>query len=339
MQKNIYSGETLCIECNGKVILHQGIHVCKNCGLEVTPEYLPPLYKINPSKDQPSIERHYVALGDRIDTVDGMGSYIGFPRSAFFYDTRGRPLTSKIQNKYKRLKYKYDRTLRISKRETDYRVLKLINRVTNHLQLSNEVKNRAAYFYKKIATHKGKKSYTNHVMLASVCLLTAVREFGVNAPSTIQEIAKCFNSLGHRVTTRRIVREMLKLRVALNLRQTQRRSIDYIYRIVAAIMSSEVVQIRLKSFNEDPEEYRRLITKKVFHILKQIKADQIGGRNPYIFAVSTIYAADKVIAKKRRHKSILTQQILAKIAGVAEYSIRDHYCRLLKNHLKTNLRS
>ena len=233
---------------------------------------------------------------------------------------------------YKRLKYHYSLRSRRFNSETEYRILRILNRVISILQLSSEIKERAAYFYRKIRGYNEKK-YTNNILLIAVCIVTAIREKGSKSPHTINDIASVFQDLGHRINTRSIVREMLNLRVELNLRQQRRESRDYFYRIISDVCNSDVVYSRLRDLGEELDWYRRVLTTKAFELYDNGLADEIGGRNPYIFAVSVVYAADKAIGRERGRKSILTQHIIAKIANVAEFSIRDHFCAVLKARL------
>jgi transcription initiation factor TFIIIB Brf1 subunit/transcription initiation factor TFIIB len=71
-------------------------------------------------------------------------------------------------------------------------------------------------------------------------------------------------------------------------------------------------------------------------ILRKISNADRGGRSPYAFAVSTVYAAEKLLAKSERRKSVITQKLLAEITGVAEYTIREHFCTVLKKLVKAN---
>ncbi|MEM3593805.1 MAG: hypothetical protein QXS27_03665, partial [Candidatus Jordarchaeaceae archaeon] len=109
-----------------------------------------------------------------------------------------------------------------------------------------------------------------------------------------------------------------------------RKSEEYLPRIVSDIVSSPLVENRLRERFLTAEEYRNLLLQKSYSILTEIDSANRGGRNPYIFAVSTVYCADRMLSKKTGKKPILTQKILAKIAKVAEYSIRDHYTSVLK---------
>ncbi|MHA1713134.1 MAG: hypothetical protein ACTSW4_03705 [Candidatus Ranarchaeia archaeon] len=332
MSKNSLDNELRCSECNGEPILLDGYYVCRECGLVMMPEYVMPVYQLNKRPKLQGQGKMYSALGARLSIVDGLGSYIDYPRSRYFCDIHGDALDKREQSVFKRLKYHHAMRSRRANLETEYRIFKILNRVVSIIGLSNEIKERAAYFYRKIKNEKN-KPYTNNVLLIAVCLVTAIREKGSKAPRTIKEVADTFMEMGHRVNIRSIVREMLRLRVELQLKQRKRQSVDFIYRIISDVLADETVQLRIKQMREDPERYRRVLTTKTLELFDQGITKEMGGRNPYIFAVSVVYAADKAISRRRKRKSILTQKIISRITNVAEFSVRDHFCGVLKEKI------
>jgi transcription initiation factor TFIIIB Brf1 subunit/transcription initiation factor TFIIB len=126
--------------------------------------------------------------------------------------------------------------------------------------------------------------------------------------------------------------EMLKKTPGIELKR--RKSEDYIPRLVSKIVRHPEVALRIKRRLWSPVEYQTHLVKTAKMLLENINAEQRGGRHPYIFAASVLYGADLLIAKLSERKSVLTQKLLAKIVNVAEYSIRDHYCTLLKKFVK-----
>jgi transcription initiation factor TFIIIB Brf1 subunit/transcription initiation factor TFIIB len=192
------------------------------------------------------------------------------------------------------------------------------------------VRNRAAYYYRKVTSSKFCTDVSNKLITVSTCLFMAIREFKDCAPVTIQELAGIFKSLGHRVSVRSIVRELPKLQGKLGTNVHIRRSEEYLNRIVSSVVSQPEVQFRLKGCNVDSEEYRFNVLSKASSILKELSLPLRGGRNPFILAVSAVYAADRRLSEANKMKPTLTQRILAKATGTAEYSLRDHYCSLLK---------
>jgi transcription initiation factor TFIIIB Brf1 subunit/transcription initiation factor TFIIB len=126
--------------------------------------------------------------------------------------------------------------------------------------------------------------------------------------------------------------EMLKKSPGIELKR--RKSEDYIPRLVSKIVRHPEVALRIKRRLWSPSEYQTYLMKTAHLLLESITAEQRGGRHPYIFAASVIYGADLLIAKQSKRRSVLTQKLLAKITNVAEYSVRDHYCTLLKKYVK-----
>ena len=65
-------------------------------------------------------------------------------------------------------------------------------------------------------------------------------------------------------------------------------------------------------------------------LLRKLSSKERGCRNPYILAGAIVYCADKILAQENQSKTILTQSIAALAMKIPEYSIRDHYVKVLK---------
>ena len=178
--------------------------MCSKCGLVTDKQYVNSSYQMldYDSQSRFNSSKHYVALGERVNVVDGMGSYIDYQFSNFFIDKNGHPISGKNQSLFKRLKYKHNTRAKLGNKETNYRALNTLNRVASKLELRDNIRDRAAYFYQKIVKREEKKEITNHLTLAALCLLLAAREFREKGPLTVQEIAGVFKKLGHRVSPR-----------------------------------------------------------------------------------------------------------------------------------------
>jgi transcription initiation factor TFIIIB Brf1 subunit/transcription initiation factor TFIIB len=330
-----------CVEGNHEIILDsfRGEYVCVKCGLVLAKEFVSPSYKINPqdSMEQSNSGRHFVALGDRLNIVDGLGSYMGFQFASYFHDKNGSPLSSKQQALFKRLKYRYDLRARIDKQETDYRTLMTLNRICSMLEPINaNIKNRAAYIYQKFSKNLVKGEFYNHLNLIAVCIYLAIKESKNNSPLTIKEIANAFQKLNHRVTTKSIIRTALKIKPKFkDLFQSHKtnKSEDYLSKIINKIISTPEIKKRLIKIQKPEFDYERALLNQSKLILQQISDEKRGGRNPYILAVATVYASDQVIAKTWGERPVLTQHLLSIITETAEYSVRDHWRGLLFNSI------
>jgi len=322
-----------CEECGGDIVFSGGEHVCSLCGLVYDLEFDKPNYIIN--RENPSggssLCNLYVSPGERLHLVDGLGSYIDYPQVSYFHDKAGEPLSPRTQNLFSRLKWHYDKRERLSGHETEYRALCSLKRVVEILNLGDSVRDYAAYLYRKAVRNSNGKRHSTSLVLMALCLFLAVRETYKTKPSRMSEIINAFNKIGHRVSTQSIIHASLNYSDLIGVRVSGRRSEDYLTAIFQKMLSSEELKARLRREGRyDIVQYCNLILKTSLELLKKIGNNERGGRNPYVFAVSTIYAADQKIATEEENRPVLTQGLIARIAGVAEYSVREHFCSKLK---------
>lgn len=304
--------------------------MCAECGLVISREYVFPTYQMGEERygDTPDASV-YVSLGNRMHIVDGLGSYIGFHKDKYFQDAHGQALTARMQKKFKRLKIIYSTRIRIGKNEAKYRALRTLNHVSKLLMLSEQVRDRTAYLYKKV-TSESTENVRNNILLIAVCLLMAVREFRDEAPITLEEIADVFDKCGHRVNVRAIVREALRLKSLTGHAPEIRKPKDYVPRVLSMLMNNGKVMSKVKSRGWELKSYENALRDKIAMVLDMIPSSKRGGRNPFIFTVSVAYASDRLIAAEYGKSPVLTQRLTSAATEVAEYSIRDHFGMMKK---------
>jgi transcription initiation factor TFIIIB Brf1 subunit/transcription initiation factor TFIIB len=288
-------------------------------------------YQFNEIKNSDfSAGDQYVSMGKRVDNICTLGSHIGYYSSKAFCDYKHQLIETKMQRKFRKLKKYYSLPLKIKNHETDYRILKILNDAAKFLQLTNTVKNRAAYFYQVIK--KNAKDIKNHVSLIAFCIFYASRGFSQNSPLSIRELCSILCQMGHRVNPKLIIRDNLEYQKYLKIKNKPHRSEDYIPRFINSIINSNTIHKRMikKGCDWITDDYRILLEKKCYFILQSIRNKQIGSRNPFILASAIVYCADKLLAREFNTKSILTQRSAAVAMKIPEYSIRDHYVKILK---------
>ncbi len=319
-----------CPECGGDIIHSSHEKICKRCGLVIDIFFNDSSYCFKDQAMKNHLYKQYVALGDRTDYIGGLGSYIDYERSKYLKDRYGKLLSPPEQQLFRRLKKNYAQFLRIKNHETEYRIFNILNKVVQYLKLNKNIKNNAAYYYKKIV--KNEKRVINNISLIAFCIFFAVRKENHNAPITINEIAYIFQKFGHRVNSRLILRDGLKYKKHLTSKAKPHKSEDYLNRLIHQVMEHRDLNERLvkKGTNWTKDEFQNILIMKSADILKKLTSWKRGGRNPFILTGAIIYLADKLIAKEYKKKPILTQKIISEATKIAEYSIRDHYVNLLK---------
>ncbi len=325
--KNVFEE---CPECGGKIILNSYEKVCKDCGLVVNIFFKDSSFIFNDIKNKNNLSKQYVALGERTDFIGGLGSFIDYENSKCLKDKNRKLLSPSDQKLFRRLKKNYSQFLRIKNHETEYRVFNILNKISLYLNLNKNIRNNAAYFYKKIL--KNEEKVINNISLIAFCIFLAARKEYHNAPITINEIAKSFQNFGHRVNPRLILRDGIKYKHHINNDSEPHKSEDYLIRLVNSVINHEILKERLvkKGILWSECEFQNNLLLKCRELLIKLPLWHRGGRNPFILTGAIIYLADKLLAKENSQKAVLTQKIISEATNIAEYSIRDHYVNLLK---------
>jgi len=322
--------EEKCSECGGPVMTNSFEITCKDCGLVLDNLYKESSYIFNNFDAKSNLNKQYVALGERTDYIGGLGTFIDYENSKYLKDKMGKLLPPDEQKLYRRLKKNYSQFLRIKNHETEYRIFNILNKISIYLNLNKNIRNNAAYYYKKII--KNEERVINNISLIAFCIFYSVRKEYHNAPITINEISNAFQSFGHRVNPRLILRDGIKYKNHLNNDSIPHSSEDYLNRLIDNIINYKDLEMRLaKKGNVWPkEDYKCKLTSKCRLILASLNKWERGGRNPFILTGAVIYLADKLLSKEFNQKTILTQKLISLATNIAEYSIRDHYVNLLK---------
>lgn len=319
-----------CPECGGNLILSSYERICKECGLVIDEIFGESSYIFNDKSLKSNLNKQYVALGKRTDFIGGLGTFIDYENSKYLKDKSGKLLSPNEQKLFRRLKKNYAQFIRIKNHETEYRIFNILNKISIYLNLNKNIRNTAAYYYKKILKYE--KKVINNISLIAFCIFYAARKESHNAPFTINEISNAFQNFGHRVNPRLILRDGIRYKRHLAIDSAPHRSEDYLIRLIDDIVKHDDLKTRLikKGSFWSKEEFQIKITIKCREILKYLTLKRRGGRNPFILTGAIIYLADKLLAKQYNQKAVLTQKMISEATKIAEYSIRDHYVNLLK---------
>lgn len=322
--------EGKCPECGGEIITSSFERTCKDCGLVIDEILEFSTYLFCDKTIKSNLNKQYVALGDRTDFIGGLGTFIDYENSKYLKDKSGKLLSPEDQKLFRRLKKNYGQFLRIKNHETEYRIFNILNKISTYLSLNKNIKNIAAYYYKKIIKNEDK--VINNISLIAFCIFFAARTEFHNAPISIKEISEAFQNFGHRVSPRLILRDALKYKHCITKNSEPHKSEDYVIRLIDNVINHKdlIERLNRKNITWSKKEFQIKLTLKCQEILKLLTFKYRGGRNPFILTGAIIYLADRILAKEYSQKAILTQKIISEATQIAEYSIRDHYVNLLK---------
>ncbi len=331
-----YENSMKCSFCGGNVLLTKSSYTCSACGMVHSENYAIDGFLLSPSDQyENKSAKQFVAIGKQLDNVSHLGSYIDFYKAGYFYDNNNMPLSPDRQKLFYRLKFTRDFRSRLDDNETYYRIVKIMKDVSNSLGFIPDIRKRAVYLYNKIikAATGASLKVPNHVSLIATSLFLTSREYSSHAPVTIQEICLAFQDLGHRVNCKMIIRDMLCFKQYVELKRIKHDSKDYLERLTNNIYHDVCFNARFKqkTNQKDIKVYIQRLKVYSLRILDLIPKSVKNSRNPFILAGAAIYGADLIHSRKHNSKRVLTQKVLADATGIAEYSIRDHYCSVIKN--------
>jgi transcription initiation factor TFIIIB Brf1 subunit/transcription initiation factor TFIIB len=329
-EDNQIRSKNICPECGGSAINTSHEMICKECGLVLDKIFKESAYIFNNRDTKGNLSKQFVAIGNRSDFIGGLGTFIDYENTKYLKDKFGKLLPPQEQKLFRRLKKNYSQFLRIKNHETEYRIFNILSKISIYLNLNKNIRNNAAYYYKKIIKHEPK--VINNISLIAFCIFYAARKENHNAPITINEISQAFQNFGHRVNPRLILRDGVRYKKYLSKKSKPHQSEDYLIRLINDIFGHNDLNQRLikKKILWTKEDFQNKLTQKCRQILGNLTHWHRGGRNPFILTGAVIYLADKLLAQESHQKTILTQKLISEATSIAEYSIRDHYVNLLK---------
>lgn len=169
--------------------------------------------------------------------------------------------------------------------------------------------------------------------IVGIALYISSQENIYSRPLTFKEISIALRKIGHRVSFKSLSKTYRRMQCFIKIKNKIRRSEDYIQPLINKIVRNEKIREKIKG-KWDLLYYIQKLKETSNEILEIFDSKARGGRSPYVFAVSSLYIAEHCISKKEGKKPCFTQKILAEIAGVAEYSIREN-----SNYIKKVLKN
>lgn len=330
----------MCEHLNKTISTNTQDSVCFDCG-----EVLEQCFQSNNYNSvgqSKSLDTNYnplfLALGEVVHKVGNLGSTIYCPSNKAIVDYNGIKVSGKVQTQFTRL-MKMHNNAKVRNFETSYRAFKSLSTVVSQLGISNQIRDRASYLFKKITNQLEKGEISNHIHLIALCLLLAIKESGENAPITLGSLVKSFQSLGHRIDQKSIIQISLQLRPKFPqlFLSRKRQPSDFIPKILSDVLTSERVRRRIEFFGEKQDVYEQVLRKHTLKLLEKANPKLRGGRNPFILSVASVYSADKLVAVLNKRKPIITQKILSDLAKCPEYTIRDHWRGLFRKLVLSEL--
>ncbi|MFX0061046.1 MAG: hypothetical protein ACFFC7_02590 [Candidatus Hermodarchaeota archaeon] len=321
-----------CSECGGSIVQTFSDVVCSQCGLVQHKVFVEPHFTIMEVPENQSSSA-YVAQGNRPNIADDLGSFIGHYRSLTLRDASGKRLSASKQKRFQRQKKINDLDVHTQGKKREYRALRMLNTLMGVLETSSAIRDDAALLFKKTQDQLEGHVYIAE-MIAGAVYLSVRTTPGENLQ--LKDLIYACENANMRVRSNKVLQAAALIRKLTGRQVKVPQPLDYFEKIFNRLTQDKRVCTRLKKQNLTVEDYSRYLREQAALILKHIKLSARGGRNPYITACAAFVGADILIARIKQNKKIglVPQKQLAEIMEVAEFTLRDHYLKLIKPVLK-----
>ena len=281
-----------CRECRGHVVRSGDEYVCTSCGR----------VDRRVEEEKYHLEFHIQAPSQLSDTR--LGSYIG---------DRSDKDSKADFNGVSTLGFAKLLSDNLGVNETEQKCKVMVRRVGDRLSLPAFVQQNAMALTGRVLAEGSGSGRRVFVAAASAySILSAARAAGMDHVSS-GAIMEAFNDMGHKVTKSALLQT--GLRSSVPLKPTDPAAL--LRNLLKGLEADEAVQKRLRKKEVEPSPYFR----RVFQASQTVLASLRGkseGRNPRTIAAGSVY-----IACKEAAPGVVTQKTLARIAGVAEYTVRE----------------
>jgi len=307
MRNVLFGPGTVCTSCRGQLIDDGDELVCSSCG-RVTP-------KVDESEGTRSSHPAPVDA-----TRAALGSFLG-PTETPTSDRR-KGLSSSNRT-YRYLKATSDWT---GKSGHDYSCARMIAQVCDKLSLSASFAVMATMVARKVLAKDEFKRLKPRPSLHAVSAYAIIAQCKLSEQRTIswKTVIEVFAELGHQVKGRSIMR----VAECSPVRMEPVSPAVYLQGLLSKVRNDPVVWPQINS----TERLSRLASTAA-EFLERTRSSK-GGHNPRGLAATSLYAAEAEMARQAGRAKIFTQKMVADMAGVAEYTVREQYGEIFRNQRK-----
>lgn len=322
-----------CDECGTVVIQTDTHNVCPSCGLV---------------QNQKLVEGNYVSIDSAnsfgsqfVDIINkpslsngGSGSFIDFYGNWNLSDYSGKTITQGKFFRYARLKKMNDYYSQSNGQLKLYRALQLINRLHGVLDLPEKMKDDISKLYRN--SYQKLPSNFRIPIVVAACFYLTVKLINYNL--LLKEIVDVCQRLDLNVKGKTLITAASEIKKILKLQVRATRPEEYLEKAILSLTTNDNLISKLKNLHIGVHEYTIQIRTESTNLISKLDNDKRGGRNPFILAAACVAGSDMIVSSKiGKRRGIATQKIVAESCNIPEYTLREHYIKIIKPIIKNML--
>jgi transcription initiation factor TFIIIB Brf1 subunit/transcription initiation factor TFIIB len=267
-----------------------------------------------------------------LHVADDLGSFIGYyGQWTRLNDHSGRSIPSHQYREFQRLKRIHDVFLHADDKTREYSGLRVINWLAGRLELGSQVRDKAASVFSQVQNDLKEVATIDELAAGAVYL--SIRTTGVLV--RLSDIMMACDGAGLKITPKKLMfaAGVLRQKAGGNVRTP--RPEDYVEKVVLTTLQHETTRQLICSMDLDQDELTETLRGKSMELAHVLSSGSGGSRNPFILACAVLVGADMLLAMNGKYgdgrkRGILTQRAVARLNGVKEYTLREHFLDVVK---------
>ena len=151
----------------------------------------------------------------------------------------------------------------------------------------------------------------------------------------LKEIVTACEKLELNVKGKTLINAASEIKKILKLQIRATRPEEYLEKAILSLANNKQLISKLKSLHIGIREYTVQIRSECSILMKLIDIEKRGGRNPFILAAACVAGSDTIVSSKiGKKRGIATQKIVAESCKIPEYTLREHYIKVIKPIIK-----
>ena len=324
------NSNNFCEECGTLVIETPTHNVCPACGLVQGQKFVDGNYVSIESNN--SFGNQFVDIANKPSLVNGgSGSFIDFYGNWNLTDYSGNIINQGKFFRYARLKKINDYYSQSTNQLKLYRALQLINKLHGVLDLPEGMKDDISKLYRN-CYQKLPSSFRIPIVVAACFYLTTKL---MNYNLLLKELVNACEKLNLNVKGKTLITAASEIKKDLRLQIRATRPEEYLEKAIISLINNETLITKLKILHIGIHEYTVQIRSECVILMSYLNIEKRGGRNPFILAAACVAGSDTIVSSKiGKKRGIATQKIVAQSCNIPEYTLREHYIKIIKPIIK-----
>jgi len=190
------------------------------------------------------------------------------------------------------------------------------------------VKESTKYAMHIMSLRKKINATINEIALASFWHVT--QSMGINKFNLLRLVKFSRKVLRKRILYRRMLKILSHIRILEEKYSPHNELIRIVITVLPKIATDKKVKTMIERKNLVSHNYIEELKSTALEIINSLNSAALSGKSRKVLAALSLYVADKVIAKRKKNRPIISAKLLEQYIGISQFTILRRYKMFLK---------